>query len=84
MGEFADDAIDQGWADFEADFDDDRDDYLCDTYLSGGCSPRRKTCRHCGMSNLTWGMHNGKWRLFDGNNLHTCLQQNSRQQKHNI
>jgi hypothetical protein len=80
MGEFADDAIDQGLADFEADFDE-RDDYLCDNYLSGGYSPRRKMCRHCGMANLTWGKYNGKWRLFNGSELHSCLQLDNHQLK---
>lgn len=33
-----------------------------------------KTCRYCGKRGLTWGRHNGGWRLFDDDELHVCTQ----------
>ena len=30
------------------------------------------TCRCCGKSNLSWKQVAGKWRLFDGQQLHDC------------
>ena len=33
---------------------------------------RYKTCRCCHESGLTWGQHDGKWRLFKGDSLHQC------------
>lgn len=33
-----------------------------------------KTCRHCQTSGLMWGIHHGRWRLFDPNyGLHICF-----------
>lgn len=31
-----------------------------------------KTCRCCGATGLTWGKHQGEWRLFRGTLLHHC------------
>lgn len=31
-----------------------------------------KTCRCCGTNGLKWGNVGGKWRLFDGDELHHC------------
>lgn len=31
-----------------------------------------KTCRCCGKKGLRWGQYNGKWRLFEGGELHAC------------
>lgn len=33
-----------------------------------------KTCRCCGTRGLVWGQHKGKWRLFEGQKIHKCLQ----------
>lgn len=30
------------------------------------------TCRYCGTKNLTWGMVDGKWRLFNKKGIHKC------------
>jgi hypothetical protein len=30
------------------------------------------TCRCCQCSGLTWGKHQGKWRLFSGTAIHAC------------
>lgn len=32
-----------------------------------------KTCRCCGVSSLTWGHHNGKWRLFERDYVRGCV-----------
>ena len=29
-------------------------------------------CRCCHKSRLTWGNYNGKWTLFDGDEIHDC------------
>lgn len=48
-----------GWEDGGAE-DDDR------------YAPWVKTCRHCYTTGLLWGQHQGRWRLYDGNELHVC------------
>ena len=32
----------------------------------------RKTCRCCGQTGLLWGKIDGKFRLFDKNQVHKC------------
>jgi len=48
---------------------DDYDDAFDEGHFSG---PLMITCRSCGMKDLKWGQHNGKWRLFAGSTLHVC------------
>ena len=44
-----------------------------DTAIDGPyCPIHYKTCRCCGISFLTWGVYEGKWRLFEGKKLHVC------------
>lgn len=46
----------------------DEDEYYTEPHTS-----TTKTCKFCKQSNLYWGIHNGKWRLFTENDvLHTC------------
>lgn len=35
-------------------------------------TPTTKTCKYCDKPGLTWGKHNGKWRLFEKGELHQC------------
>jgi len=29
-------------------------------------------CRCCGVDGLTWGQHEGEWRLFEDGEIHKC------------
>ena len=35
-------------------------------------TPATKTCRCCGKGGLTWGRVDGRWLLFDGDEMHAC------------
>lgn len=35
-------------------------------------TPKSITCRCCSKTGLTWGKHEGKWRLFESGKLHNC------------
>jgi len=35
-------------------------------------STQDKTCKYCNKKGLYWGKHDGKFRLFDGINVHSC------------
>ena len=36
------------------------------------CQKTTKTCRCCGATGLTWGLDDGKWRLFNDKGIHKC------------
>ena len=83
MGEMADYALDE-----VMDFEDDRLSFRTGCMTLEGAYSRgivnelggeigtegciTKICRCCGESGLQWGVHSGKWRLFNGSNLHVC------------
>lgn len=66
MGEAGDDAIDRGMDEWlSSEYDDSGD---CGVYVL-----RPKTCRHCKVSSLEWGISSGRYRLFDSaGNIHVC------------
>lgn len=38
----------------------------------GWIPKQKKTCKLCGKYGLKWGRHQGKWRLFEETQIHTC------------
>jgi hypothetical protein len=56
----------------------DRDDLEYDEYCDElerevfKSNPSDKVCRYCGEGGLRWENIKGKWRLFDGNEIHRC------------
>lgn len=75
-GDYADDAIDAGfagWGGLDLPYDDDEPDTM------DGAVIYRPRCKYCGARGLRWGHHNGGWRLFGTDEktgepkLHGCL-----------
>ncbi len=58
------------WVDFDNYWDFEESEHDEDRYEQHG--PSVKTCHHCGQEDLIWGRRKGKWRLFDGEQIHVC------------
>jgi hypothetical protein len=70
MGEYADDAIDAGFAEWGGiEGRDDEDDF---DPIDGAYIRRGRRCKFCGERALSWTKHQGKWRLAKRGQLHTC------------
>lgn len=69
MGEYADDAIDAGFAEWGG-IEGDEDDF---DPIDGAYIRRGRRCKYCGERGLEWGQNSGKWRLFKGGEMHSCL-----------
>jgi hypothetical protein len=74
MGEMADMALDQMSDVDEFGLDGfDKVSIDPDTHEVFPCSTAQpKTCRCCGKGGLRWGLIDGKWRLFDRDDIHRC------------
>jgi len=72
MGDYADDAIDAGFAEWGGiEGRDDEDDF---DPIDGAYIRRGRCCKYCGERGLHWGRQaDGKWRLFKQAALHSCI-----------
>jgi hypothetical protein len=51
---------------------DENGTYYDAGYRSNPFKTRGRTCRCCGQTGLLWGKIDGKFRLFDKENIHKC------------
>lgn len=51
---------------------DENGTYYTAGYRSGYSKTRGRTCRCCGQTGLLWGKIDGKFRLFEKQNVHKC------------